>query len=180
MFLGRRIALALATTGVVAALVSGVSFALFTSDAGNQSNTFTAGTVTLTQTPAFSCQTSNNMAPGDTDTCTYGVSYTGSLPAWIGADTTTSGSIFTGATPATVSITDSQPTPQTYNDNLANQLVGTSAVNSGWTDTFTIAVTLPSGAGNTYQGESGTVSLDVHAVQSTNNNANPGPGPSAW
>lgn len=100
-FHGRRLALAVAALGATGALVGAASFALFTSQATAQTDTFSAGTVILGQTTALpACTftdggtsggsdssgvtfTSNPMEPGDTGTCTYSLSYTGSLNAWV-------------------------------------------------------------------------------------------------
>lgn len=98
----KRLALALVTLAATAGLVGAVSFALFSSTANGQSDTFAAGTVSLGQDPeSFACNVTH-MAPGDStsssdfagtnglDTaCNYVVKYTGSLPAWIGLDVST-------------------------------------------------------------------------------------------
>jgi hypothetical protein len=66
---------------VVGALVTATSFALFTSQSAAQTDSFTAGTVIVTS-GSPSC-TFSNMEAGDTESCQYKVSYTGSLNAWI-------------------------------------------------------------------------------------------------
>jgi predicted ribosomally synthesized peptide with SipW-like signal peptide len=67
--------------GTAGILVAGATFALFTSQAQAQADSFQAGTVILTGQPA-TC-TFANMEPGDSDTCMYDVTYKGSLDAWI-------------------------------------------------------------------------------------------------
>lgn len=185
MFGLKRAALLLGGLGLAGSLVYGASFALFTSAAGNQSNTFAAGTVSLTKT-AGTDMTFNNMAPGDTQSNSYTVSYSGSLPAWVGLDTSASGTLITpptGDTNATndalqVTITDSNS--KSFSDDQVNQLVYGTPVNSGWTDTFTVTGALPSAAGNDDQGATGTVTLTAHSVQSANNTNADNSGPTSW
>ena len=78
----KRAALVLAGVASAAALVSATSFALFTSAAQKQTDTFTAGTVILGQTAGTVCQI-KHMEPGDHGHCTYTVTYSGSLHAWV-------------------------------------------------------------------------------------------------
>ena len=81
----------LASVGAVVALATGVTFGLFSAQAPSQSNTFTAGTVSLDQGKTIVCTTSNNMSPGDTGTCTLNLNYEGSVPAYLAADVKVSG-----------------------------------------------------------------------------------------
>lgn len=74
--------------GMTGAMVAGASFALFSSSAGSQNNGFTAGTVTLTRSSASTCKI-GPIAPGDSGTCTYQVSYSGSLAAYVSLDVAT-------------------------------------------------------------------------------------------
>ena len=62
-------------------LVTATSFALFTSQSSAQTDSFAAGTVILTS-GSSNC-TFSNMEAGDSRSCTYRVTYTGSLDAWI-------------------------------------------------------------------------------------------------
>ena len=84
----KRIALLAGGLGTTAALVSAASFALFTSTANAQTDTFQAGTVILSSLSGNNaCGPSgvvlNNLEPGDQGTCTYQLTYTGSLNAWV-------------------------------------------------------------------------------------------------
>ncbi len=92
--LGKRLALTVGAVGTVAALVGAVSFALFTSQAKGQTDTFAAGTVVLGSAATGSCNV-QNMEPGDSSSgytagnkadpsCTYSITYSGSLNAWVG------------------------------------------------------------------------------------------------
>jgi hypothetical protein len=91
---GKRLALSVGALGTVAALVGAASFALFTSAATSQTDTFAAGTVILGGSNTSTCNITN-MEPGDSSSgasagnkadspCEYTISYSGSLAAWIG------------------------------------------------------------------------------------------------
>ncbi|MFZ5643574.1 MAG: TasA family protein [Bacillota bacterium] len=172
----KRMSISLMTVALIAMLVSGATFALFTASTTNTDNTFTAGTVTL-GTPALSFITLDNIAPGDSGTVgTYAITYSGSLDAWIGLTTSTSGDLFGGLTPLTVTITDNNS--NTYLANQADQVVG--QVTNNTTTTFTVNYAMPLAANNDYQGDSGTLSMSVKAVQARNNTNTSGTGPISW
>ncbi len=182
--LAKRIALSLATIGVVGALTAATSFALFSAQTDNTANTFAAGSVSLTGPQAgYTCDI-GNIAPGDSvaNACAFQVTYTGSLDAWIGLSTSESGPIFTNAgadtTPLAVSITDSNNAK--FDPNAANQVVAEATGGSQWQDTFNISYSMPLAAGNDYQNETGTVDLMVEAVQAANNTNVAGTAPTAW
>jgi hypothetical protein len=146
MSIKKRLALgagALATVGAVGTLVAGVTFGLFTATTPTQSNTFTAGQVTLAQSAATSCTTAN-IQPGDSGTCAFTVTYNGSgqsavsggalLGVDVAVSSTATGSSVqayapgnTGSTPTAalglydstanglqITVTDSQTVPVTY------------------------------------------------------------------
>ena len=182
--------------GAAATLLIGTTFGFFSSSAPAESNSFTAGTVTLTDSVTGDC-TVTNMVPGDSPTaCTLGTTYSGSVSAYLALDVLVETQAGTGATnlynPSgshgmTVTVTDNQGTPVTYTVpttattcpggapggstcyELDNELIGTSAYTSGATDTISTAITLPTSAGNGYQGGAAQVILTAHAVQSKNN-----------
>jgi hypothetical protein len=86
----KRLALgagAVATVGAVATLVAGVTFGLFSATTPTQSNTFSAGTVSLSQSAATSCSIAN-IQPGDSGSCHFTVTYNGTVSAgaWLGVD----------------------------------------------------------------------------------------------
>jgi hypothetical protein len=99
----KRLALAggaITVVGAVATLVAGFTFGLFSATESGGTNSFTAGTVTVTTAnPASVTCTITTMVPGDSSagfsggytntgdtTCTYNVEYTGSASAWLGVD----------------------------------------------------------------------------------------------
>lgn len=75
------------TLGAVATLVAGVTFGFFSATTPSQDNTFSAGTVTLDAASATSC-TVQTIQPGDSGTCTFQVTYTGTVSggAYLGVD----------------------------------------------------------------------------------------------
>lgn len=179
----KRLMLSLMTVALVALLASGATFALFTANTTNASNTFTAGTVTLGEpTDAlinFGADAGNYIAPGDTNVNagTFAVTYNGNLNAWLGLTTSTSGDIFADPNGLQLTITDNNG--NSYSANQANQLIGSTAVTNGTTTTFTVKYTMPSAADNSYQGDTGTLTMSVKAVQANNNNDSLG-GPTSW
>lgn len=95
ILIAKRLALSLVAAGAVTVLVGGASFALFSSSAQSQNNTFAAGTVKLKEGTSTVC-TVENIAPGDGtftssqlgttadhEPCTYDLVYSGSLSAWV-------------------------------------------------------------------------------------------------
>lgn len=175
----RKLTLSLMAVALIAMLVSGATFALFSATTTNTTNTFTAGTVAL-GTPASTMIDVANIAPGDNNTATpytYAVTYTGSLDAWLGLTTTTSGAIFGGAYPLAITISDGA---NSYLANAANQVVGTTAVTSGTTKNFSVTYSMPLLADNTYQSATGSLSLLVKAVQARNNTNSAGTAPISW
>lgn len=97
----RRLVLAVAALGASSAVVGAASFALFTSTATQETDTFAAGTVII-GTTGFTCTIppleAGDSTQGYPDTlgaqnyppCVYQVQYTGSLPAWVALDTSVS------------------------------------------------------------------------------------------
>lgn len=163
-----KLGLALATTAVGASLVGAGTFALFTSEATNKGNTFTAGTLTIEDVTegklASQALNFDNLAPGDEGDLTLTVKNSGSLDAWVKLDdakSTGTGDLFSGATPLKLTL-DSD----------------VEKVAAGGTATFTIHYKLPLEADNTYQGKTGTFDVVVDAVQVRNNDN--GNGPVSW
>jgi predicted ribosomally synthesized peptide with SipW-like signal peptide len=168
----KRLAMSLLTVGVVAGLVAGGTFALFSAQSENHSNTFTAGTVTLGEASVLSCPIlPGGLAPGDDGTCSMNITYTGSLDAWIGFTYAGSGALFGGDNPITID-------NPSYVDNGNKQVVGEFAQNG--TANVTLNYHFPKAAGNEYQGADGTITVNFYAVQARNNTNATNDGPTAW
>lgn len=176
--LAKRLSLSLLAVGVISLIVSAASFALFTAQTTNENNTFTAGTVTIGNLTGCG-NTINNIAPGDSGTFNCQVTYTGNLDAWLGLSTTSGGDLMTcdGANSLQVAITSGA---QSFGTNAADQVIGAAPVSNGTTKTFTVNWNLPLAAGNSCQGDTANVALQVKAVQSKNNTNAANNGPNAW
>jgi predicted ribosomally synthesized peptide with SipW-like signal peptide len=166
---GKKMVLSLLAVGVTALLVSAASFALFTAQATNNNNVFTAGTVTLNG-PTGCSNTYNNIAPGDAGSFTCDVQYTGSLPAWVGYT-----AAFTG--PGTLNTCDGANSLQVANLTNSKTVIG-GVANPGDHRAMTFNWNLPLAAGNSCQGATTTVTVNFYAVQSANNTT--GAGPTSW
>jgi len=140
----------------------GVTFALFTDSAQSSTSALAAGTLVIDsvtpQGAVFSTDIHySNLAPGDTGSGTLTVINNGSLDALVSIsgfvyDTDTNpASLFGGATPLALSETN-----------------GIIPISAGGTADFTINYSFPSDAGNSYQGNFGTATINVHAIQAPN------------
>lgn len=177
MGIKKRLAGAAMAAGIGVAAISGGTFALFTAEASNTGNTFTAGTVVISDATGGAALSTtsfiSNLAPGDNETATLSVTNNGNLDAWVAIDSATNnnngiandniGDLFEGANPLTISY-DTAPV------RLA----------PGATATFNVGYSFPLAAGNEYQGDTGEVTFNVKAVQARNNTLADGSGPIAW
>ncbi len=185
---------AVAAALAVGTLAGGVTLGLFSSTPQGETNTFTAGTVSLSTTASSACTVSNLM-PGDAaSSCTFVATYQSTEAAYLGLDIVVQTKAGVGGSalydPGTggvdITVTDGQssavnytiPTtadstscPSGYTCYVAtNELVSTSTfTNTSGAVTFTTAVHLPSSATNAYQGGEAEVILTAHAVQAKNN-----------
>ncbi len=193
-------------------LVTGVSFALFSASSPSQSGTFTSGSVVVGLGSGTSVQCNvSNQAPGDASTgypsgsgvanqlstqCTYFVTYTGSVSAWLAVDVAVADgtpSLYDGtAAGLQLLVKDGSTTfigsgvgaggtsytaqgGSTFGATLASPgtasdlLVSTSPQAGTFTDEFTIDYHLPIPSSNANIGGSSTVTLTFHAVQAGNN-----------
>lgn len=190
-----------AIVAAVGSLIAGSTLGLFSSTPGGETNSFTAGTVTLSSDASGAC-TVTALMPGDTNAsapCTFAATYSGTADAYLGLDvlieTQKTGVVGAhnaydpGVGGITVAVVDNQGTPVTYTVpgaaasvacpggapagstcyQLTNELVNTSVFTSASSPvTFKTTVTLPSSAGNEYQGSSAQIILTAHAVQAKN------------
>ena len=158
-----KIFMSMMMIALVAALVGGATFALFTDATTNDNNTFAAGTVKIIAGGQVYSDTVDisNIAPGDVISGSFDVENNGSLKLWYNVTQTASGPLFSGATPAEVALTDP----------------GWKELAPGATATVNYTVTLPLETNDDYQGATGTLSFTVDAEQFDNNpnpeNVNP-------
>jgi spore coat-associated protein N len=169
----KKLLMAMGTMALAAMLVSAGTFALFTDDATNAGNTFTAGTVVIDDATiggaAFVNQTVffDNLAPGDGESALVTIVNNGTLDAWVRIDTANTvetGALFAAPTPLAVT--------------LDSDVVLISA--NGGTATFDVSYDFPLAADNSYQEATGSIDIAFQAVQARNNTLADGSGPVGW
>ena len=194
----RLLLVAGSAAGVAAASVfaATAAFGLFNSTTATQTNTFSAGTVTLTSDTSGACNVSG-MLPGTSPTpCTLKATYSGNVSAYLGLDVLIETQHVSGGTnlysagpnDLQVAISSTTPTVPSYTVptatttcplsapggstcyELDNELVATTAFTSSSPSvTFTTTVSLPTSSGTGDQGGAAQIILTAHAVQSGNN-----------
>ena len=84
---GLHVGLALLVLAAVASTSVGVTLALYSNKPTGETNTFVAGTVSVTNVMTGSCSAStSNMAPADTASCTLATTYAGTLSGYMAVD----------------------------------------------------------------------------------------------
>lgn len=166
-----RVLAALATFLLATAVAVG-SGANFTASSANPSNTFSAGTLTMSNSDSGAIVSASNMRPGDSQSGTVDITNTGSLSGTF----TLAESNVTGATLAgqldlkVVDCGSLGGTPDCasgstlYNgkfDSLPSTALGTFAAGDGRRYEFT--VTLPASTGDSFQGLSASAQFDWSA-----------------
>jgi len=159
----KRILMSLFTIAIVGALIGGGVMAIFTDSATNTNpNTFTAGTLDISLgNPGSWSGNFGNMKPGDTVIYTVTVQNDGSLPVNYTVTTALAGDLAGGGNPCVISLVkidkDAATTPNTP---------GTLTVSGGGdgVDTIEVRITMPTAAGDWYQGRSGTITITVNAT----------------
>jgi spore coat-associated protein N len=174
------------TLGVLAVALAAVGVAVgsganFSAQAANPSNSFTAGTLTMTNSPAGALFTSANMKPGDSTSSTVDIENTGSLSGTFSLSRTNltdsdganplSGKLnvvvkdcgdFSSGTP-----TCDAGDPNVYSGTLGAMSgsygLGTYAANDK--HRYQFAITFDGSAGNVYQGDNSTATFQWDAVQ---------------
>lgn len=173
----KKVAMALATTAMGAMLIGAGTFAIFTSNATNQANSFKAGKVSIeANESAFVNNNIQNLAPGDHDSKTITVSNDGTLElrydideqfsgGLTQADTTPSNSpdYQEGSTPLEVTIKDATGAVITPGNNN-NRVLG-----AGESEILTVEYKLPKEAGNFYKEKTADLTFAFKAEQTKNN-----------
>lgn len=157
----RKIITSIFVIGLVATLSGAGMYAVFTDSATSAGNTFKAGTLDISLGTSSWSTGFDNMKPGDTVTFTITVGNDGTLPLDYTIDPVLSGDLAGGSYPCTVTqvrVDGAVPTPHR---------TGSLSVAGGGDryDTVEIDVTMPSDAGNWYQGRSGTLTVTFAATQ---------------
>ncbi|GLV13115.1 hypothetical protein Heshes_07990 [Alicyclobacillus hesperidum] len=202
MGLKTKLAMAMATSAAGAAMIAGGSFAMFTAQASNTGNTFTAGNLNLNlskwQTAQSTSLSFTQMAPGDQGQDSFTVSNTGNLDEYVGLSTVeqangSAPNIFVNQTASdNAGSTDNNPLTLTvsvysgtttsgsalaqYTVPVGGDTGNTPAISwklpANQTDTVVVSYNFPKAAGNDYQGASGVATFNLQAVQVKNNNTN--------
>ncbi len=182
-----------------AILGTSATFSLLSSATATQSNTFAAGTVTLTNDISGACAVSNMLPGASPAPCALKATYGGSVPAYMAVDVlieTQSGNggtnlynpsdsahdlqIALSSTSPSVTYTvpvTSTPCPGSAPSGsncyeLDNEIVSlTPFTNASAPVAFSTAVTFPASTTSGYRGGAAQVILTAHAVQSGNNSA---------
>ena len=154
----QKILISLMAIALVVGLVGAGTMAYFSDTETSSGNTFTAGTLNIALGTTSWSANFSNMKPGDTVTSTIPVNSTGSLPLDYTITTSLSGNLTWGAHPCTVTSVRVDGT-STSSDSL------TAAGGTDESDVVAIDITMPAAAGNEYQGQSGTLTVTIYAVQ---------------
>ena len=198
----RLIALAGTVCSLVAvsSLVTGVSFAIFNNTLPPQTTSIAAGSVSVGSPSVSSACVVSGVLPGasSTSACTFSVTYTGNVPAYVSADVlvvsgdATHSALWDGtANGLQLSLNDgvqSDVVPTSALANCAdvgsqfgsflvattcgevdNVVLTTTPVSSGTPYTLSLNWTMPTTSLNTNQGGTAQIFINFHAVQSGNN-----------
>jgi spore coat-associated protein N len=172
---------------LLASLVGVVSVAVFTSVATNPTNTFSAGTVVISTSPASAFITYSNMAPGDSVTSALTVTNGGTLELRY-AMTTSADNTDLKALRDQLVLTIKTKTANPCSTFDGTQLY-TGTLNSGFigsptpgfqagdrtlaptpaNEVLCFRVQLPIGTGDTFQGATTTATFTFNAEQTVNN-----------
>jgi predicted ribosomally synthesized peptide with SipW-like signal peptide len=140
----------------------GGAFAYFSDTEESTGNTFTAGTLDIELGTASYSAGIDNMAPGDTVTVTIDVTSVGSLPLDYTVSASITGAIMLGENGGA----DDPDVSEIRIDSVSTSSDSLSASTGGdASDTIEIDITLPTTAGNNYQGLGGSLDITVDADQ---------------
>ena len=154
----KKILMSLMTIALVIGLVGAGTMAHFSDTETSTDNTFTVGTLDIALGTTSWLADFDNMAPGDTVTSIIPVNSTGSLPLNYDITTSLSGDLTGGTNPCAVTSVRVDGT-STSSDSL------TAAGGTDEGDVVAIDITMPSAAGNEYQGKSGILKVTFVATQ---------------
>lgn len=153
-----QVALVLVALASVASASVGVTLALYSNKPTGETNTFVAGTVSLTNVVTGACAAStNNMAPADSASCTLATTYAGTLSGYMALDVfiATQKSTTAGGAGATDLYNPSDPTNEAQITVSSTTPTVSYVVAGGTPTSFGTAITCP-GAGTSLDGNSYT------------------------
>ncbi|HYF95248.1 MAG TPA: TasA family protein [Symbiobacteriaceae bacterium] len=171
-------------------MAAGGTLALFFANTPVQTNQLATGSVTL-GAPATTMINVANLVPGASDETTYTVTYTGSAPAWLGVVANVSGDLTTcdggklqmlladDGNPA-ITYRWNQPLPEVVRTGGTPVAPVAAPVSTGTSKTFRVGYTLPLDAANDCQNRTGTIELQVVAIQAQFNTNGTNNGPTTW
>lgn len=177
----------LLTTGAVGAFATTESLALFTDQETNAANTFTAGTVDISQSPTSALVTYSNMAPGDSTVQALVLTNAGSLELRYAISTSatngdslnlrdqlqltirTKTSSACSAEDGTVLYGPAALASGAIGDATAGSHSGDRTLAASASETLCFKVQLPLTSANSYQGATTTATFTIAAEQTRNN-----------
>lgn len=161
----------LTTIFLVAALVGGATFALFTDEATNANNTFAAGTVDIVldndtddEITSFNLE---NIAPGDSGSVTIKVANSGSLEFRYDTALDVDGDLFAGDHPIVVTLKKGNDV--IFSSAADGAFDSNRVLAAGASEDLTLEWSFPKDAGNEYQAAAGNFSVSFVAEQTKNN-----------
>jgi hypothetical protein len=174
------------TIGVLVTALAAVGVAVgsganFSAQAANPSNSFTAGTLTMTNNPAGALFSASNLKPGDVNTSTVDIENTGSLSGTFSLSRTNLVDT-DGANPLSGKLnvvakdcgdfSSGPPScdagdPNVYSGTLGamSGSYGLGTFAAGDKHRYQFAITFDGSAGNAYQGDNSTATFQWDAVQ---------------
>ena len=175
------------TAGAIGGFATTDTLALFTDQETNSANTFTAGTVDISQSPTSALVTYSNMAPGDSTVQALVLTNSGSLELRYAISTSATNADSLGLA-AQLQLTVRAKTSSACSAEDGTVLYGPAALSSGAigdattgsqsgdrslaaaaSETLCFKVELPVASGNTYQGATTTATFTINAEQTRNN-----------
>jgi spore coat-associated protein N len=177
----------LLATGVIGSFVAIDSLAVFTDSKANAANTFTTGSVSLTDTPSSAVITLSGMAPGDQTIQGLAIANAGSLDlryAMSTSATNVDGKGLMNQLQLTVRTKTANPCTSldgavlygpgalasgAFGSNAQGAQAGDRTLTASSSETLCFDVSLPLATGNTFQGATTTATFTFDAEQTANN-----------
>ncbi len=177
----------LLATGIIGSFVAIDSLAVFTDQKANSANTFTTGSVSLTDTPSTALVTFANMAPGDSTIQPLQIANAGSLDlryAMTTSATNTDGKALMNQLQLTVRTKTANPCTSedgtvlygpgalasgAFGSNAQGAQAGDRTLTAGSNETLCFKVQLPLATADAYQSATTTATFTFDAEQTANN-----------